>query len=185
MKDTQTRLLDAALDLIEREGIRGTTTQKIAEKAGVSENTLFRHFGSKKKLLTEALRRETEILGKNVFSYTDNIEEDLESFISKYLLFIQKFSRVLPVIYAELPRYPEYATLLDAPKKELENIAAFLEHYQQKGYLHNESPVKALAALIGPLVFGAMLQRLSPDLDALPNATDHVHAFLYGRQHKE
>lgn len=185
MKDTQTRLLDAALDLVEREGIRGTTTQKIAETAGVSEKTLFRHFGSKTRLLAEALRRETEVLEKNVLSYTDNLEEDLELFITKYLLFIQRYSRVLPVIYAELPRYPEFAELLDSPKKALEHIAAFLDHYQQKGYLRTESPVKALAALIGPLVFGAMLQRLSPELDTLPNATDHVHDFLYGRKHKE
>lgn len=55
VEDTRTRILAAARDLFERNGTRGTTTREVAERAGVNEATLFRHFGSKRALL-DAMR---------------------------------------------------------------------------------------------------------------------------------
>lgn len=48
-------LLDAARELFARKDYRGTTTREVAEKAGVTEYLLFRHFGSKAGLFREAL----------------------------------------------------------------------------------------------------------------------------------
>ncbi len=55
VEDTRARILTAARDLFERNGTRGTTTREVAERAGVNEATLFRHFGSKRALL-DAMR---------------------------------------------------------------------------------------------------------------------------------
>ncbi|HGY10053.1 MAG TPA: TetR/AcrR family transcriptional regulator, partial [Oceanithermus profundus] len=54
---TYERLLEAALELLAERGYRGATTRAIAERAGVAEVTLFRRFGSKARLLAEAVRR--------------------------------------------------------------------------------------------------------------------------------
>ena len=48
-------LLEAARDLFARQGFTTTTSREIAERAGVSEPLLFRHFGSKVGLFREAL----------------------------------------------------------------------------------------------------------------------------------
>jgi len=50
-EDTRTRILLAAKELYEQNGTRGTTTREVAERAGVNEATLFRHFGNKHALL--------------------------------------------------------------------------------------------------------------------------------------
>lgn len=50
---TRQRLLEAALGLFEERGYAETTTAQIAEAAGVSEMTLFRHFPSKDRLLLD------------------------------------------------------------------------------------------------------------------------------------
>jgi len=55
VEETRARILAAARELFERNGTRGTTTREVAERAGVNEATLFRHFGSKSALL-EAMR---------------------------------------------------------------------------------------------------------------------------------
>jgi AcrR family transcriptional regulator len=55
--DVRERLLCAALRVFEEAGSRGATTRRIAAEAGVNEVTLFRHFGSKAALLSEALDR--------------------------------------------------------------------------------------------------------------------------------
>jgi AcrR family transcriptional regulator len=54
---TGDKLILAAIDLIAEQGYDGTTTKEIAAKAGVSEVTLFRHFGSKQALLIAAFER--------------------------------------------------------------------------------------------------------------------------------
>ncbi|UUZ81844.1 TetR/AcrR family transcriptional regulator [Paenibacillus sp. P26] len=59
---TGDKLILAAIDLIAEQGYDGTTTKEIASAAGVSEVTLFRHFGSKqarahRRVRTVPLRR--------------------------------------------------------------------------------------------------------------------------------
>lgn len=54
--DVRERILRAAAELYGETGFRGATTRRIAERAGVNEITLFRHFGSKTRLLHEAFK---------------------------------------------------------------------------------------------------------------------------------
>ena len=54
--DLRDRILQAAASLYAETGFRGATTRRIAERAGVNEITLFRHFGSKTRLLHEAVK---------------------------------------------------------------------------------------------------------------------------------
>ena len=55
VEETRAKIISAARELFERNGTRGTTTREVAERAGVNEATLFRHFGSKRALL-DAMR---------------------------------------------------------------------------------------------------------------------------------
>lgn len=50
-EETRNRILAAARAVYEHNGTRGTTTREVADRAGVNEATLFRHFGSKAALL--------------------------------------------------------------------------------------------------------------------------------------
>jgi AcrR family transcriptional regulator len=50
---TRASLLAAALELFEERGFDGTTVAAIAERAGVSEMTFFRHFASKDSVLVD------------------------------------------------------------------------------------------------------------------------------------
>src|SRR3990172_7044895 len=53
--DTRDKILKAAAMVYAETGFRGATTRRIAQEAGVNEITLFRHFGSKGRLLHEAI----------------------------------------------------------------------------------------------------------------------------------
>src|SRR6266699_3593735 len=50
-------ILAAALEEFGEHGLHGTSTDTIAEKAGVSQPYLFRLFGTKKELYLESVRR--------------------------------------------------------------------------------------------------------------------------------
>jgi AcrR family transcriptional regulator len=54
-------IIDAALALFSRKGFRGTTTKEIAEAAGCSEATIFKHFTTKDELYSAILESKAAI----------------------------------------------------------------------------------------------------------------------------
>ncbi len=52
---TQQKILQAVRDTLVERGFAGTTTTVIANRAGVSQGALFKHFGSKEELLCAAV----------------------------------------------------------------------------------------------------------------------------------
>ncbi len=55
LTDKQKDIIQAALELFADKGYDGTTTQAIAQKAKVSEKTLFKYFGSKQELFRQTV----------------------------------------------------------------------------------------------------------------------------------
>jgi TetR/AcrR family transcriptional regulator len=51
------QIVQAVISVMAQHGLAGTTTKRIAEKAGVSEPALYRYFPGKKELILEALER--------------------------------------------------------------------------------------------------------------------------------
>jgi len=61
-ESSRDKITGAAVELFSRDGYRGTTTRKIAARAGVNESTLFRIFESKEKLFREILSEGSNML---------------------------------------------------------------------------------------------------------------------------
>jgi AcrR family transcriptional regulator len=53
--EIKTRILEAAEQLFAKHGYEGTTTRELAQAVGIAEGTLFRHFPTKKAILTEVV----------------------------------------------------------------------------------------------------------------------------------
>lgn len=79
------KMMTAAIDLMAERGYKGVSTKEIAASAGFSEMTLFRYFGSKRKLLEEAIDR---------FYYTGEMQrifaEEMVWDLCKDLLLVSK-----------------------------------------------------------------------------------------------
>lgn len=60
VRKTEERILDAAYTLVARHGIRKTTFEDVAAKAGLSRQTLYRYFANKDSLLDALVEREAE-----------------------------------------------------------------------------------------------------------------------------
>lgn len=54
--NTKDKILKAAYDCFSEKGYHATSTKEIAKTAGVSEITLFRHFGTKETIFREVIR---------------------------------------------------------------------------------------------------------------------------------
>nr|WP_255459574.1 TetR/AcrR family transcriptional regulator [Micrococcus sp. TA1] len=55
--ETQESIHRAAVDLFEAQGVKATTVEQIAARAGVSSRTFFRHFASKEQAVLPGQRR--------------------------------------------------------------------------------------------------------------------------------
>ena len=60
--ETQEQILDAAMDVIVRDGLDSTSMRAVAEEAEVSLGLLSYHFEGKEKLIVAAFQRATERL---------------------------------------------------------------------------------------------------------------------------
>jgi len=82
-------ILDAALKLFTENGERATSTKSIASEAETSEALIFRHFGTKEKLLEEIIKNGYQDATKIISNYL-NDQSGLE-----YILKIVQVPRIL------------------------------------------------------------------------------------------
>jgi len=75
------QIIEAVTSVMAEHGLPGTTTKRIAEKAGVSEPALYKYFPNKKRLLLEALERVGNTPMQILASMTDVEDNVFDQFI--------------------------------------------------------------------------------------------------------
>lgn len=107
--NTKEQLLKATLKLISEKGYLGATTREIALEAGVTELTLFRHFGSKERLFEELLKGYTFLpMLKELLPELEGLscEEALTLIATRFLLSLKERKSMVKIMYSEGTRYP-------------------------------------------------------------------------------
>lgn len=181
---TRTVLMRSGLELLAEKGYKGATTREIAARAGVSEVTLFRQFGSKEALLQEAVQKLHPPVEQVLPQSTCNLEADLLRLTERYVQMLEANQGLLVRLLPELARHPELRGAAGPAgfNRAISSVLEYLTDLQKAGLLRSdESPFQAAIALLGPLfaralLFGAMGIHPPFDLQA------HVRGFLEGRR---
>lgn len=85
---TRNKIMEMALTLFSEQGYNNTTTKQIADKAGVNEITLFRHFGTKENLFQETTSNCVHQINVRqvIFQYIDySFEEAMREIVQECL----------------------------------------------------------------------------------------------------
>ncbi len=138
------RLLMAAIDLISYRGYNGVTTQEIAAAAGLSEKTLFRHFGSKQKLLEAAFERYhyAEEM-KKIFAekLVWELEEDLLVISRAYHEIMNQNRKLVQISMKDEAQMPGFKERLQQhPLQLLESLTNYFIAMSQKGKVRLTDP---------------------------------------------
>ncbi|MGM8216726.1 TetR/AcrR family transcriptional regulator [Bacillaceae bacterium W0354] len=107
---TQERILEAAIQLISEKGYASATTRAIADKAGVNEVTIFRHFGNKSEILKEIIRRFSyePVMNRAINSdITYDLEKDLLHFLTVYFEHMVSIKDLIFIALKEMNTFPE------------------------------------------------------------------------------
>jgi AcrR family transcriptional regulator len=104
--EAQQRTRDALLEAADEEFVKdGLTTslESLAARAGVTKQTVLRHFGSKEGLIDAVLRRTSEIVRReNVQASPGDIQEAVSSLMRHY----ERYGDVVMLMLAEERRIP-------------------------------------------------------------------------------
>jgi AcrR family transcriptional regulator len=153
---TKQQLLAATLKLISEKGYLGATTRVIAREAGVTELTLFRHFGTKAKLFEELLNNHTFLPKlRELLPELDDLsyEEALKLIAVRFLLSLKERKAMVKIMYSESTIYPEkIRRLYNKFVVDLRStLATYFESLKKKGVLRQVSPEMAARVFLGML----------------------------------
>ena len=177
-------IYQAVMQVVSERGYAGATTKQIAEAANVSEMTLFRKYTNKLQLVKQAV---AALVAQTDFEaaaqYTGDVTIDLLRVVQAYQDSAVKHGQLIFIMLSELPRYPELINLLNIPFEIYTGIGNLFAKYQSEGVLRQEHTLHAVAALLGPMMYSAMLSGALPGPSIPPlNLENHVAVFLEGRR---
>ncbi len=121
-KDVAQRILQAAIKVFDKYGLRKTTMRDIAESAGMSKSSLYYYFRDKKKILSSVIRQEAEILIEKLRTAVQQAaspQEKLQAYVvtRMHLLF------ELSIYYASLTEaYLEQYTFIEQEREAFTNF---------------------------------------------------------------
>jgi len=175
------KLLAAAARIYGESGFRGATTRRIADEAGVNEVTLFRLFGSKSALISEALREHAP-RAMNPHALPDepvDPERELSAWCDVQLTHLRGARSMIRKAMGEIEEHPEMAPCMSQGTQsafhELRDYALRLE---RSGGTSDREVQTAAAMLISALFADAMGREMMPDLYPQPES---AAAALYAR----
>jgi len=161
---TRQRLLDAAFRVCSERGLHGATTREIAVTAKVNEVTLFRHFGSKEKLIAALFQRvvaaQAELFNETVPDAND-LQRDLNRYAHRYNDLLTSNEALIRTLIGEARRHPEEARqiICEAARPMRERLIHYLRAAQKAGLVRpNLDLAPAIDAFTGMLLAG-MLRR--------------------------
>src|SRR5687768_5683895 len=130
-------ILDATLRVFGEAGSRGATTRRIAQEAGVNEVTLFRHFGSKEKLLQEALLREGRALSlPSLPDHPTDPERELTDWCREHMVHLNAAAPLIRTCMGEFEERPEVTACgCEVPMMVALELRRYLERLQALGWM--------------------------------------------------
>lgn len=156
---TRERILKAAREIFERNGTRGTTTREVAERAGVNEATLFRHFHNKTSMLDEM--REWSITNAGYETAFEKLSGDLATDVTSIciVLYERMFANqaIIRISLAEEATDPgQLPSCLRGPTQIMQRLVEYLQGRIDAGTIRGNA--RQLAALIMGMTFALAMK---------------------------
>jgi len=164
--DTRSKIIKAASDLFASKGYSGTTTRAIAEKAGVNEVTIFRHFGSKDNLAREIMNQ------FGGMAIAENLENRLSGDYRHDLLLIGNIlltvmterNDAMCMAICEAGHFPEFQEVVaENPRQLRQMLSRYFHSLMENKKIHKGHPELLAQAFLGMFFSYTVLQGFLQD----------------------
>lgn len=163
MTEKQSKIVQAASEIFAQKGYAASSTSEIAQRAGVAEGTIFRHYKTKKDLLLSIV---APVMAKLVAPFVlrdfykvlessfDSFDLLLRAIIENRISFLERNMQVFKIFIQEIPFHPDlqeqFRKLILA--KVLEKFSINIEAFQQKGAIVNWAPLTVIRLIVSTLI---------------------------------
>lgn len=157
---TDDRILDAAMRVFTEVGLRGATTRRIAEEAGVNEVTLFRRFGTKEQLLIAATARHRELGGNVLPEAPIDPAAELDHWVRTHADRLHRVRLLIRSSLTEIEAHPELcAATHEGPRQVQAQLAGYIERLQRASLADPDVDPQAAATLLMGALFAEVVAR--------------------------
>lgn len=176
---TEQKIVDATIFLLDKEGMNGTTTKKIAKKAEVSEVTVFRKFKSKDNLLKIAKIYYSDYFLEKISDIFTNYEDtDLKSLLKntwwKLVNFLDNNLDIIKIALDELMSSPEEEKIFSKFSDEvLKNLTNIFQEQIDKEKIRKINPSAAALTVFSVIVEGIIFWKFESKV-----SNDDINKYL-------
>lgn len=158
MTARQMEIINAAINIISREGYQDLTTKHLAEQVGVSEAALYRHFESKTDLLHKILEYFQSLAQEAMGSIQEEISDPLEQVrafvLNRYKLFTENPDLAKVMFSEELFQndrsLAEHNLSIMHIHRDL--LLESIRQAQQQGQIRNDlEPIQLFRVIVGSM----------------------------------
>lgn len=148
--DTRQSLLQAAVEVFADLGWRGTTTRRIAERAGVNEVTLFRHFGTKELLIEAAVASVArQDLPPRLPEEPGDLRTELLGWGLGMHTHATHHAKMIRTSLAEFEEHPDLAPVTcDGAIQAMDDVVQYLTRARARGLIATEGSLEAATVML-------------------------------------
>ena len=187
--ETQSKIIQATMDLVMERGYASTTTKDIASRAGINECTIFRKFKGKKEIVLSAMQlpQWNPKLSEDQFSYVGDLEGDLCDFSRVYMEKVTPRMVKVSVGLRTPELYPDTAEgILEVPRVFKKVLVKYFTEMQDQLC---ETDVESMAMMFLSMNFGfvfldASFGRKLTELEKEEYISNSVRIFVEGIRKK-
>jgi AcrR family transcriptional regulator len=167
------QILQGAMQVFLQQGYAGTSMDRVAEKAGVSKNTIYNHFQDKEGLFTALIEQIATSRFQIVFS---SVPLEGDPAVVLRLIAEKLFSVILPdreyisflrLLIGESERFPQLAQLFisNLPKKVLSILSKYFSSHPE---LNLPNPEATARIFMGSLISYVLTQEILQGKEIIP-----------------
>lgn len=182
-QETRERIMGIALKLFSEQGYYSTTTKEIAEKAGLNEITLFRHFGSKENLFqetTEQYVHSIDIKGEIKRLIKQDFEESMIEISRDYLDFCFKNKQIYK-IQMRLKDDESHFVRLKLSREFVSELEIYFQHLVEDGTVQGDPHVMAVTlidAILGAFTVHVLTNNTFSSVSIEDLVLEHTKQFV-------
>ncbi|MCW8901884.1 MAG: TetR/AcrR family transcriptional regulator [Gammaproteobacteria bacterium] len=160
----QKEIVQATLDLTAEFGIKKVTTQAIADKVGIAQPTIFRHFKSRDAIFAAVIGWVAENLFKAISSGLNpnaQPDEQLRKLLQCQLTFINKHPAIPKVLFSDLLHLESpklKASLQEVMNQYISRVTQLLQQGKEKGVFRDDLDIDQTSRYIAALIQGLVLR---------------------------
>lgn len=187
------RIIKAAAEVFSANGYARTTTRSLAIAAGITEVTLFRHFGNKEKLFTAVIESYggSTLAGQFEAQLTGDYRSDLHTIGLRFMRITLERSSIIRMMFCEAEHFPELAQALALnPRQFRQMLSRYLSQQVERGTIRPINTDAAAQAFWGmifaySLIVDTLKEGIPGDMTPEEAVTHFVNIFIDGTIQKE